>query len=304
MGGVNPSGADARKPRLDAAAVGLIVGCCALWGLNQVVVKATIPYVAPLMQGGLRSAIAAILLLAFMRRRTIPVFTGDGSGRAGVAAGLLFGLEFCCINFGLHFTTASRMVVFVYLAPFVVAIGMPFISSSERLVRSQVVGLVAAFGALAFAFQEGLAGADAGPQQWLGDALALLGGLLWGATTLLVRATSLSTAAPERTLFFQLAISAPVLLAAAALAGEGLPPASLEGIASVAFQSVVVAFASYLIWFWLLRHYPATRVSAFTFLTPVSGLLFGALLLGEPITASLLLGLAGIAVGIQLVNRR
>lgn len=304
MGGLQASGADTRRPRLDAAAVGLIVGCCALWGLNQVVVKATIPLVPPLMQGGLRSAIAASLLWLLMRRRGIPVLERDGSGSAGVAAGLLFGLEFCCINFGLHFTSASRMVVFLYLAPFVVAIGMPFISPSERLSRSQVTGLVAAFAALAFAFQEGFAAPGAGPKQWIGDALALAGGLLWGATTLLVRATRLSTAAPERTLFFQLSVSAPVLLAAAALAGEPLPHPTITGAASIAFQSVVVAFASYLVWFWLLRHYPATRVSAFTFLTPVSGLLFGALLLGEPVTAQLLLGLVGIAVGIQLVNRR
>lgn len=239
-----------------------------------------------------------------MRRRGIPVLTGDGSGRAGIAAGLLFGLEFCFINFGLHFTAASRMVVFVYLAPFVVALGMPFISRAERLSASQIAGLIAAFAALAYAFQEGFTGAAAGESQLLGDVLAIVGGLLWGATTLLLRATRLSTAAPERTLFFQLAVSAPVLLAAAAIAGEPLPAATIEGASSILFQTVLVAFASYLVWFWLIRHYPATRVSAFTFLTPVAGLMFGALLLGEPVTARLLIAIAGIALGIQLVNRR
>ncbi len=239
-----------------------------------------------------------------MLRRGVPVFTGDGSGRAGLVVGVVFGLEFCCVNFGLHFTAASRLVVFLYLAPFVVAIGMPFIASAERLNRTQNFGLLAAFGALAFAFREGFAAADAPPQQWLGDVLAIAGGVLWGATTLLIRATNLSTAAPERTLFFQLAVSAPVLLLASALAGEPLPAASVEGAASMLFQAVLVALASYLVWFWLLRHYPATRVSAFTFLTPVSALLFGALLLGEPVTGHLLIALGGVALGIQLVNRR
>jgi drug/metabolite transporter (DMT)-like permease len=239
-----------------------------------------------------------------MRRKGVPILTGDGSGRAGVAVGIVFGLEFCFVNFGLHFTAASRLVVFLYLAPFVVAIGMPFIASTERLNRTQTVGLVAAFAALAFAFEEGLVADDALPLQWLGDTLAIGGGILWGATTLMIRATRLSTAAPERTLFFQLAVSAPVLLLVAALAGESLPAATVEGAASMLFQAVLVAFASYLIWFWLLRHYPATRVSAFTFLTPVSALLFGALLLGEPITTRLLVALAGVALGIQLVNRR
>jgi drug/metabolite transporter (DMT)-like permease len=128
--------------------------------------------------------------------------------------------------------------------------------------------------------------------------------VLWGLTTLLVRATPLSTAAPERTLFFQLAVSAPVLFVASVAAGEAMPALTAAGTASMLFQSVLVAFASYLVWFWLLRHYPATRVSSFTFLTPVSGLVFGVLLLSEPVTGRLLLALAGIALGIWLVNRR
>ena len=256
------------------------------------------------MQGGLRSAFAAVLLWLFMLRRGVPVLTGDGSGRDGIAVGVVFGLEFCCVNFGLHFTAASRLVVFLYLAPFVVAIGMPFIASAERLNRTQVAGLLAAFAALAFAFQEGFASDDAPPLQWLGDTLAIAGGILWGATTLIIRATRLSSAAPERTLFFQLTVSTPILMLASAFAGEAVPALTVQGAASMLFQAALVAFASYLVWFWLLRHYPATRVSSFTFLTPVSALLFGALLLGEPITPQLLVALAGIAVGIQLVNRR
>ena len=66
---------------------------------------------------------------------------------------------------------------------------------------------------------------------------------------------------------------------------------------------VIVTFASYLLWFWLVRHYPATRLASFTLLTPVFGLLLGALLLGEPITARLVIALAAVAGGIVLVNR-
>ncbi|HEY5634823.1 MAG TPA: DMT family transporter [Burkholderiaceae bacterium] len=292
---------DTRHARLDGSAVALIVACCALWGLNQVVVKATIPYVAPLAQGALRSAFAALLVWLFMRRRAIAAFERRDEALAGLAAGLLFGLEFCFINYGLHFTSASRMVVFVYLAPFVVALGMPFISRSERLERGQVLGLVLAFGSVAYAFQEGFGASSS--TQWVGDALAIAAGVAWGATTLLIRATALSAAAPERTLFYQLAVSAPLMWLAAFVAGESVPQFAAAAAASIAFQAVLVAFASYLAWFWLLRHYPATRVSAFTFLTPVSGLVFGALILGEPITPRIVIAVAGIAVGIRLVNR-
>ncbi len=292
-----------RRERLDALAVGLLVICCALWGVNQVVMKATLPLVPPMLQAGLRSAIAAVLLLLYARMRGIPLFGRDGSLPGGLFAGLLFGAEFVCVYIGLQYTTASRMIVFLYLAPFVVAVGMPFIARAERLTGVQWAGLAAAFAALAYAFQEGLASGR--PLQWIGDTLALASGLLWGLTTLAARATALARIGAEKTLFYQLAVSAPVLLGASLIAGETLPtPPGLAAIGSILFQSVVIAFASYLGWFWLLRHYPATRLAAFTFLAPMFGLLSGALLLDEPLGIRLVLAFAGIAIGIWLVNRR
>ncbi|GAA4405513.1 DMT family transporter [Quisquiliibacterium transsilvanicum] len=300
---MQPASYAARRTRLDGLAISLILVCCAIWGVNQVVVKLTLPDVPPLMQAGLRSAIAAALLWALAAHRGIVLLSRDGTGWPGIAAGVLFGLEFVCLYIGLQYTSASRLVVFLYLAPFVVAIGMPFISPAECPTRRQVVGLCAAFVSVAFAFREGLAASA--PQQWLGDGLAMLAGLLWGATTLTIRATSLAQTSPERTLFYQLAVSAPVLLAGAGLSGETMawPPGTLA-LGSIVFQSAVVAFASYLGWFWLIRHYPATRVSSFTFLTPVFGLGFGVLLLGEELTPGLAVALAGVAIGIWLVNRR
>ncbi len=293
---------DTRRARLDLTAILLIVGCCAVWGLNQVVVKVTLPQVPPLLQAGLRSLIAALLVWAFAAWRGIPLFGRDDTRWPGFWAGTLFAGEFIVLYIGLQYTNASRLIVFLYLAPFVVAIGMPFISPTEKLSRLQTVGLVGAFLALASAFQEGLSASA--PDQWLGDLLSIAAGLLWGLTTLLVRATTLSSATAERTLFYQVAVSAPILLAGSWISGEAMPAFDALAIASMLFQSVIVAFASFLVWFWLIRNYPATRVSAFTFLTPVFGLAFGAALLGEQISAQLILALGGVAVGIWLVNRR
>lgn len=293
-----------RKTHLDALAVFSIVGCCFLWGLNQVAAKAAMPEIGPLWQAGVRSLGGALLVCAWAALRRIPLFERDGTLAAGLAAGLLFAAEFACIFFGLQFTTASRMVVFLYLAPFVVALGMPFIARVERLSTWQLGGLVIAFAGDAWAFAEGFTRPASGPHQLFGDALGVLAGVLWGATTLAIRGSRLSSASPEKTLLYQLAISG-VLLTAAALASGAHWPASLSTLAwsSMAFQIVAVTFVSFLVWFWLIRHYPATRLSSFTLLTPVFGLLLGALLLHEPITTRLLVALAGVAVGIYLVNR-
>jgi drug/metabolite transporter (DMT)-like permease len=294
-----------RKNHLDAVAVGSLVFCCFLWGLNQVAAKAAMPEIPALWQATARSTGGALLVWLWSRSRGIALFERDGTLPGGLLAGLLFGAEFFCIFVGLQFTTASRMVVFLYISPFVVALGMPLIARSERLGALQSAGLVLAFAGVAWAFSEGFSRPAAGPRQWVGDGLGVLAGVIWGATTLAVRATRLTQASAEKTLLYQLAVSALVLLVAALLSGVPLPGhVSPLAWASIAFQVVIVTFASYLLWFWLIRHYPATRISSFTMLTPVFGLLLGALLLSEPVTARLVVALATVAAGIYLVNRK
>ncbi|ANH70056.1 DMT family transporter [Mitsuaria sp. 7] len=292
-----------RKQHLDSTAVVILLGCCVLWGLNQVAAKAALTEIGPLWQAALRSGLAGALVWAFAAARGIALFRRDGSLPGGLLAGLLFAAEFACIFVGLQYTTASRMVVFLYLSPFVVALGMPLISPAERLTKRQAAGLLVAFGAVAFAFGEGLQGT--GPtMQWLGDALGVLAALLWGGTTLAIRATKLSSASVEKTLLYQLAVSAFALAAGAMVTGEALPlDWSWRLLGLFGFQAVIVSFVSYLLWFWLIRHYPATKLSSFTLSTPLFGLIAGALLLGEPITPRLMLALAGLAAGIVMVNR-
>jgi drug/metabolite transporter (DMT)-like permease len=293
-----------RKDHVDGLAVVLLIGCCALWGINQVAMKLALAEIPPLTQSALRSAGAALLLWGWSVARGIPLWQRDGTLRGGLLAGLLFAAEFGCMFVGLQYTTASRMVVFIYLAPFVVALGMPLISRSERLDAWQSAGLVLAFGGVVWAFAEGFGARKDGSLQWLGDALGIVAAVLWGATTLVMRGSRLGSAAPEKTLLYQLAVSAAALAAAALLAAEPWPrQVGALSWAALGFQTVVVTFASYLVWFWLVRHYPATRISAFTLLTPVFGLLAGVALLGEPVTTRLVLALVAVSCGIALVNR-
>lgn len=294
----------ARKTTLDTVAIVTLLLCCATWGLSQVAAKVSLTELPPLLQSGLRSLGAAVLLLAWMRWRGIAVWGRDGTAGPGVLAGVFFAAEFACLFIGLQFTSASRMAVFLYLAPFVVALGMPLISRQERLAPAQWAGLVLAFAGVVWAFAEGFVAPAVGPRQWLGDALGIAAAVLWGATTLLLRATTLATAAPEKTLLYQLVVSAAALLAAAAWQGEVVPQRLSAGVAGLlAFQIAVVTFASYLAWFWLVRHYVATKVAAFTLLTPVFGLLAGVGLLGEPLTLRLVVALLAVCAGIWLVNR-
>ncbi len=290
-----------RKDHLDGLAVGILLACCMFWGLQQILVKAIVHEVAPLFQASLRCIGACVLLLLWCRARGIALFERDGSLWAGLLAGTLFAAEFACIYLGLRHTTASRLTVFLYTSPFWVAALVPLFVKSERLRPMQWLGLACAFVAVAFAMREGLGEGGAS-----GDLLGLAAGALWGLTTVAIRATGLTRVSAEKLLFYQIATTALTLPWLSLALGETW---TFEGWSAMAWgsmlaQTVVGAFASYLAWMWMLGHYPATRISAFVFLTPLFALLFGTLLLGEPVTPTLLLALALVAVGIVLVNRR
>jgi drug/metabolite transporter (DMT)-like permease len=292
-----------RQSQLDPRAIAILLLSCLLWGINQVAAKAALTEIAPLWQAGLRSVVAGLLVWLWAAARGIRLFERDGSLGGGLLAGLLFAAEFACIFVGLQYTSASRMVVFIYLSPFVVALGMPWIAHGEKLSARQWTGLVVAFAAVAFAFAEGFSSPST-PLQWWGDLLGVAAAVLWGGTTLAIRGTRLTAAAAEKTLLYQLGVSAVALCAAAVWAGEPLPVQwSPRLLGLFGFQAVIVSFASYLAWFWLIRHYAATKLAVFTLSTPLFGLLAGALLLGEGISTRLVMALVALAAGIVLVNR-
>ena len=294
-----------RKTHLDSLAITLLVACCAFWGFQQILIKDTVAEVPPLWQASMRFWAAAVLIWLWCRARGVPLFARDGTFWPGLLAGSLFAAEFTFIYLGLLHTTASRLTVFLYTSPFVVALLLPRVVPGERLRRIQWVGLVIAFAAVALAFSEGFNQGSPVAGQWIGDAMALGAGALWGLTTLTIRATGLSGASAEKTLFYQVAVTALAApLVSLALGEVWSLDYSARAWGSLAIQTVVGAFASYLTWMWLLRHYPATQMSTFTFLTPVFALVFGVVLLSEPLTLQLVVALVGVAAGIVLVSRR
>jgi drug/metabolite transporter (DMT)-like permease len=293
-----------RKDHLDGLAYSLLLACCLFWGFQQVLAKATLSELPPVFQSAVRAVGATILLMIWCQFRGITVFKRDGTLGAGLLAGSFFSFEFACIYSALNHTGASRVTVFLYTSPFWVAALLPLFVKAERLNKMQWTGLSCAFAAVVFALWESL---HTSGQGRLGDILALLAGASWGLTTVVIRATSLAQVGAERLLFYQLACSAVSLPAVSLLMGEHWPAVgSLSSFAwgSLFLQTAVGAFASYLVWMWMLTRYPAAKMSAFVFLTPVFSLLIAALWLREPITPVLLIAMALVSLGIVLVNRR
>ncbi len=284
----------------------ILLACCLFWGFQQVMVKATIAEVPTVMQAGIRFCGAAVLVLAWCRWRGHKLFAQplrqDPSLWPGVLAGFLFTAEFAFLQLGLLHIPASRLTVFLYTAPFWVAAIVPLVVLAERLRATQWAGLGLAFVAVVYALGDNLSQGAAQPL--LGDLLALAAGASWGLTTVVIRASALGRAGAEKILFYQVVISGPCLMLMSWLLGERWPASlSLFAWVSLALQVAVGGFASFLVWMWLLGRYPATRLSSFVFLTPVFALVTGNLWLGEPVTLGLALALAGVGMGIVLVNR-
>lgn len=296
-----------RKP-LDAFAASVMLVLCVLWGLQQVAVKLAASHMDPVLQIGLRSAIAALLVCVLIWWRGERLSWRDGTlwPGIGIGVGVLFAMEFLCVAIGLQYTTASHMSVFLYTAPIFTVLGLHWTIAGERLGALQWGGALAAFAGIAVAFSEGFGDSSRDLADMLiGDALGVLGGAFWAATTVMIRRSALSEAPPATTLLYQLGICGAILLAVAAADGQ-VRDVSLNGIVwlSLFFQAVIVAFISFLLWFWLLRRYLASRLAVFSFLTPMFGVGFGVALLGDPIDMRFALGAALVMSGVVLVNLR
>lgn len=287
---------------LDALAIAVTVGLCVSWGFNNVAIKLAIHDIPPLIQAASRSAMAAVLVGGWCRARSIPLFKHDGTLAAGVLAGILFALEFLLIYRGLVWTTATRGVLFLYLAPFFVAIGSRWLVPSDRLHLSQWLGMLLSFGGMVIAF--GVPMPAASPHQAFGDVMLIGAAAAWAATTLIIKSSRLNRISAEKTLLYQLTVSAPLLAAGAVVFGEHIDagPSALA-LGAFAYQTLWVVSVTFVVWFALILRYSAARLSAFTFLAPLCGVTAGHLVLDEPLTPPFAIAVVLVAAGLVLVNR-
>jgi drug/metabolite transporter (DMT)-like permease len=293
---------DAATRPLDAIAIGVTLILCVSWGFNQVAVKLALPDIPPMIQAAVRSVGAAILVTGWAWLRGVPLLRRDGTLLSGIVTGALFGLEFILVYSGLVWTTATRAVLFVYLAPFFVVLGARWLLPGDRFSRLQWSGLLLSFAGMIVAF--GIPTPSANPREMLGDLLMVAGAIAWAATTLCIKVSALNRTSQEKTMLYQLVVSAPMFVVVALLSGErmGAMP-SAQALGALAYQTVWVVGVTFLAWFALILRYSASRLSAFTFLTPIFGVLAGHFVLGEALAPGFLVALALVVGGLILVNR-
>jgi drug/metabolite transporter (DMT)-like permease len=291
------------KEHLDSEAIIAIIILALLWGFHYITIKISNQGISPVFASALRSIIASLCGTIYCIRKGEKLFHTDILLFHGFMVGLLFGLEFACIYFGMLYTDAARSVLFVYLSPFVVAVGAHLFLKGDRLTFWKVLGLALAFAGIFLVFSG--RPKTAKTTMLIGDILEITAAFLWGATTLYIKRFMAERVHPINTFLYQLFFSIPILLIVSVI----LEPKWIYRIdpyivASLFYQSVIIAFISYFTWFKLIHEYSVSRLSAFTFFTPVFGVLFGVLFLNEEFTVSLMVGLPLVSIGIFFVNWR
>lgn len=289
-----------RRDAIDFAASAIMVGLTISWGLNGVAAKLANVGFSPIFLSLARSAIGGLIIFGWCRYRGVRLFERDGTLMAGIVVGLLFGIEFLLVFVGLEYTTVARGTLMLNSMPFWVLIGAHFLLG-ERMSLQKWAGLVLAFVGVVVVFSDRLS--SQGSQPFAGDLMLLLAGIFWAATTLVIRATKLADVGSEKLLLYQLGMASLIAVPLLPVAGPVFRDVSAVPIAAVLFQAIYVVAFTYIIWFWLLRRYPAAGLSSFAFLTPAFGVLFGGTLLGEPLSGRIFLALGLIVCGIAVVNR-
>lgn len=286
---------------LDVLAASIVVLLCLSWGFNQVAVKLAMADIPPLTQGAIRSAGATLLVALWCKLRGQALFARDGSLIPGIITGVGFGFEFILIYWGLEYTTATRAVLFLYLAPFFVVIGTRIFLPADRFSARQWLGLGLSFAGMLLAF--GVPTPALHPQQMLGDVMFVAAAMGWAFTTLMIK-SKLRGISSEKVMLYQLVVSLPMMAGCAWLLGERVThmPSALS-VGALAYQTVWVVSITFVIWFALLVRYSANRLSAFTFLTPLFGVAAGHFVLHEPLTPAFAGAVALVVAGLVLVNR-
>ena len=298
------AGTSARASERLTPAYGLLqILICFLWGANLVSIRVSNQGIPPMLAAASRSVIAAGLLWLFARLSGLSLSFEKDDRIHGIIIGCLFGIEFLLIYWGLAFTTASRSVIFLYTHPFWVALGAHFFLRDDRLTPTKVTGLVLAFVGILSVF--GSRSTELPPNHLIGDLMEMAAAVFWASTTLYIKRMSQNRNITHyQTLFAQLLYSIPIL-ASGWVIFEKLQGPILNGLvlAAFAYQCFVVAFFSYILWFWMISRFAVSNLAAFTFFAPLFGTILGAAILSEPVGSMVWLGMGLVGTGIYLVNR-
>jgi len=286
-----------REPGFPAMAA--ISALCMLFGSNAIAIKLSFAGFGPFTAAGLRFAMASAAISLWAMATGRPFSIRKGQGIHLIVLSIIFTVQLSLYYFGLSMTNASRGILIVNFQPFVVLILAHFFIPDDRISKKKTAGLVLGFAGVSFVFlDQGVTSAGIR----IGDLFILGTTILWGINAVYVKRI-IDGFRVFHIVLYPMLFSVPLFL----LEGLLWDPVMIGQIdwivlSALLYQGFVTAGIGFVVWNSFLKIYGVVSVHSFTFIIPMSGVLLGGLILGEPITKNILVALVLIGSGIFVVN--
>jgi len=274
---------------------------CFVWGSTWLAIKVGLGSLPPLLFAGIRFVIAWGLLLAYALVMRIK-FPGDKtSWRVMLFLGVTqIALPYALVFWGEQYVTAGLAAVLFATVPFFVALFAHFIVPDERLTTWKLSGILVSFIGVIIIFSRELMVTD--NSFWGGLAL-IVGAGSAGCANVVGKKYSRSIN-PIVNVVVQMGVGALLLMAGGILFEREVSlNFSQTSLLMVLYLAVIGSAFAFVALYWLFARMEVTRVSLFTFITPIVAVVLGWLMLGEKVGLNVVVGGSLILVGVVLVNQ-
>ena len=256
----------------------------------------------PMWSAFVRFVIGIVCIVAWAAFRGIPMWPKKGEWRLLIMLAVVFVIQMGTLNIGFDLTKGSIAAILISTNPLFAAFAAHFVIVDDRLSVRKVIGLIIAFIGVAIVLLGGFSLESLDPIG-LGGVVVLLSSALLGMR-LVFQARVQQEISGVRVVLWQMILSLPLFAFAGAafetILWENL---ALGPIAGLLYQGVVIAGLGFMVISYLLSRYSPSVITSFNFVSPISGVLLSAALLGDEITTAIVGGVLCVGAGLYFVSR-
>lgn len=277
----------------------LSVFLCAVFGSNAVAIKLAFAGLGVFTTAAIRFSVAALAIFVWARATGQTIGLKKGQLHQVLILAALFAIQLSMFYFGLSKSNASRGTLIANLLPFWILFLAHFFIPGDRITGRKFLGILLGFGGVAFMFAE-TKGVTAGFR--VAELIILLATFIWACSVIYLKRI-IAGFSPFQITLYSMIFSVPIFFLEALL-WDAPMVSQLDSkvIGAVLYQSLVTAAFGFVAWNTLLQKYGAVALHSFIFIMPISGVVLGGVVLGEPITLKILTALALIVAGILVVH--
>lgn len=280
---------------------GLIILICILFGANPVAIKLSLTGLGAFTAAGIRFTIAVSAIYAWACIRSIPLKISKRQLGHMMMLSAIFVVQLSCFYNGLSRTTASHGVLISNALPFFILILAHFFIPGDSISLKKSIGITLGFLGVFFLFFDNQ---DLKADLRQGDIIVLAAVILWSSSAVFVKRIISEYNTFQITIYPMLFALPFFFIGGVLWDGQMIKNVSSLVVKAVLYQSLVTASFGFIAWNSMLRKFGATALHSFIFIMPLAGVIFGVLILGEPVTPYLVLSIFFIISGVMAVNMK